>query len=174
MDLKRALEKEHSRANTSQIISYIGLSDDKFKVLFDLFINGSDTLKQRSAWVVGDIGVEQPSMIKPYLKRLINNLGAQHHNAIYRNTFRVLQEINIPTPLQGEAVEYAFDFLTRQAVPVAIKSCAMSTIYNISRDNPELKPELKLIIEDQMPYASTGFKGRGAKIIAKLNKEITG
>jgi hypothetical protein len=51
---------------------------------------------------------------------------------------------------------------------VAVKVFAMTVLSTIINDQPDLKKELKTIIEDQLPYASPGFVARARKIIKKL------
>ena len=48
----------------------------------------------------------------------------------------------------------------------------MTVLYNITLKIPELADELKIIIEDQMPYGSAGFKSRGKKILKGLQKAL--
>ena len=66
----------------------------------------------------------------------------------------------------------AFELLISRKEPVAVKVFAMTVLYNLSQEIPEIKSELKIVLEDQLPYGSAGFKNRGAKIISKLEQEI--
>lgn len=47
----------------------------------------------------------------------------------------------------------------------------MTAIFNLSAKYPEIKPELKLLIEMQLPNGSAGFISRGKKILKKLNQK---
>lgn len=44
----------------------------------------------------------------------------------------------------------------------------MTILHNLSKEHPDLKNELRVAIEEQMPYASAGFKSRGNKILKAL------
>jgi hypothetical protein len=46
----------------------------------------------------------------------------------------------------------------------------MTVLFNIVKKYPELKDELKMSIEDQLPYGSAGFKSRGRRILKSLEK----
>jgi hypothetical protein len=46
----------------------------------------------------------------------------------------------------------------------------MDVIFNIVKKFPELKEELKLAIEEQMPFGSAGYKSHGGKVLKALNK----
>jgi hypothetical protein len=51
-----------------------------------------------------------------------------------------------------------------------VKVFGMTVLANLCEKLPELKNELRIIIEDQMPYGSAGFKSRGSKILKKLQQ----
>ena len=44
----------------------------------------------------------------------------------------------------------------------------MSVLGNLAKKYSEIKPELKLIIEDQLPHQSAGFKSRAKHILKEL------
>ncbi len=44
----------------------------------------------------------------------------------------------------------------------------MTVLEKICRKIPELKPELRLIIEEQLPHGSAAFKNRGNRILKRL------
>ena len=46
----------------------------------------------------------------------------------------------------------------------------MDVLFNITKKFPELREELRLSIEDQMPFGSAGFLSRGTKILKLLDK----
>ena len=76
--------------------------------------------------------------------------------------------INIPEELWGETIEICFRFLSGNEA-VAIKVFSMSVLYNLSLNVPEIITELKVVIEDHLPYGSAGFKSRARKVLAKLD-----
>jgi hypothetical protein len=51
MNLRQQILKEHSKRNTDKIVSYIGNDPERFKILFDLFLNDESRVVQRSAWL---------------------------------------------------------------------------------------------------------------------------
>ncbi|CAN5372754.1 hypothetical protein BH23BAC1_BH23BAC1_12370 [soil metagenome] len=92
------------------------------------------------------------------------------HNAVKRNILRILQFIEIPDNLLGLAADVTFETMSSGKEPVANKTFAMSVLYNISKKEPDLKRELKILIEDRMPYESAAFTSRGKKFLNELNK----
>jgi hypothetical protein len=51
---------------------------------------------------------------------------------------------------------------------VAVKTEAMQTLGNIALKHPELKNELKMAIEDQLPKTTAGFHSRAKRIFKQL------
>jgi len=169
MDLEAQILKEHSKSNTNLITEYIGKDPVKFKALMDLFFHGEYRVVQRAAWAMSDAVTAHPELILPYLDQLVLNLkDAPKHPAVTRNTLRILQNLEVPERLQGELVNLCFDFVASRKEAVAIKAFAMTIIYNIGKSEPDLMNELKILIEDQMPFTSPAFQSRGRKILKAL------
>jgi hypothetical protein len=81
----------------------------------------------------------------------------------------MLQFIEIPPALQGIAAEACFENLSSEE-PVAVKVFAMTVIANLCKDYPELKSELVPLIEDQLPFATAGFRSRARKVLRQIEK----
>ena len=169
MNLVKALLKEHSKAQCNRIVEYIGTDKDRFEELVNVFITSTFRVTQRAAWPLSYCAEYHPELIKPHLKKLIHNLKRPGlHDAVKRNTVRLLQFISIPKSLQGVTAQVCFDLLQNRKEPIAVRVFAMTVLSNIAKDQPELKSELKIIIEDNMPYGSAGFVSRGRKILKDL------
>lgn len=171
MDLRKQLSKEHSKENTALIVSYIENHPEMVDDLMNIFLNESYRLVQRSAWVVGDLGRAKPEWIKPFIPSMIEQLKSPDiHVAVKRNTMRYLQEVQLEEDIWGELLDISMKFLSKNDETVAVKVFSMTVAFNIIKHIPELKDELRIVIEDQLPYGTAGFKNRGQKIISALNK----
>jgi hypothetical protein len=168
MNLLEELPKALSKLQTLAIANYIGDDKERFKELLDIFLNRDYRFSQRASAVLNACASTNPELIGPYVNLLLDNLKNPVHNAVIRNTIRVLQFIEIPEEAMGGAAEICFNLLQSRKEPVANRVFAMTVLYNISCKHPELKDELKLVIEDQLPYSSAAFKSRGSKILKKL------
>lgn len=158
MNIRTEILKEHSKIQTVKIANFIGNSQSLFDELMDLFLNDENRVTQRSAWVVSYCVEAHPKLIEPHLHKMIENLkNPGLHDAVKRNRVKVLSGIEIPKDMQGLAVKDCFDFLASQKETVGVKVFAMTTLFNICQKEPDLLRELRMLIEDQMPYASAGF-----------------
>ena len=170
MNIKEALLKENSKTQAKRITAYIGKDKARFAELMDIFFGDSYRLNQRAAWVVNFCAEAHPKLFEPYLGKMISNLNNDIHDAVKRNTVRMLQNYDVPEAYMGELADYCFGFLASNQEAIAIKVFSMTVLSNIVEKYPELKNELKVLIEDQLPYGSAGFKSRGKKILLKLEK----
>ena len=171
MDIKEALLEEHSKRQALLIKNYIGKDTQRFAQLMDLFFSEEWRINQRAAYSMNFCVEAYPELVTPYLEELIYNLEKEgNHDAVKRNTVRILQNIDLPEPLLGPAADVCFRLLNNPNEAVAIRVFSMQVLYNICLKEPDLANELMLIIEEYLPYSTAGFKSRGKKILQKLDK----
>lgn len=170
MDLKEALLKENSKENVVRISKYIGNDEQKFAALMDLFFNDKYRLSQRAAWVMSVTANKKEFLIAPYMEIMIKHLSIDEKPAIVRNIVRVLQDMEIPESLLGEAFEKCYALVAHRESPVAIKAFSITILYNICKIEPELKNEVSDLVQMQLPGASSGLKNRSLKVLKALEK----
>lgn len=169
MKLTEQINKGSGLANYQAIANHIGDDPTLFSELIHIFLTGSWRTNQRAATPLILCLKRFPHLIEPHLAPLIANLrNSAVHNAVKRNTLRILQEVEITEDCQAEATAVCFDLLLNNRTPVAIKVFAMTVLGNIAAQLPELKNELIIVIEDLLPYGSAGFVSRGSKVMKKL------
>lgn len=170
MNIREALLEEHSKQQTIKIVNYIGSDSDRFAELLKLFLGNEYRVTQRASWAVSYCAEEHPQLVKPYLSKLVKNLEKPGlHDAVKRNTLKMLETIAVPRSLQGQVADLCFKFLLSQE-PVAMKAYSMTILLNICKEEPDLKNELRLIIEDTMMLGSAGLKARGKRVLKELEK----
>ena len=169
MNLREELLREHSKKQTMRIVNYVGDDKERFAELINLFLKDGYRVGQRAAWSVSYCGRAHPELITPYIKIMLKNLNNPVHDSVKRNTVRVLQNFDIPKSLQGLAVKQCMR-LVEGNEPIAIKVFSITLLGNIAKQHPGLKHELKLLIETQIPFASTGFLSRANKVLKALEK----
>jgi hypothetical protein len=160
------LVKEHSKAQCDRIVAYVGDDAARFAELMRLFLSGEYRITQRAAWPLS-YGVRQyPALINPYFKSILDHLGKKGlHGAVVRNTVRLLQDVEIPKRYQGRVMSICFDFIQAPETAIAVKAFSLTVLHRLSRDYPEILPELKLIIEEQWDQAPPAFRSRAKKIM---------
>jgi len=170
MNLKEEILEDFSKQYVVYLAKKIGANQELFDELMILFLGKDYRITQRAAWILSHCFDENPWLINKHLKVMIDNLKKQVDVAVKRNTVKVLQHVDIPDDLLGDLAEICFGYLNSGKEAVAVKAHSMTILFNIVKKFPELKDELKLSIEDQMPYESAGFKARGRKILKALER----
>lgn len=167
-NLREEILKEHSKVQCNKIVAWVGDYQCRFDALFNLFLNDENRVTQRAAWPISYCVTLHPQFIKKQFKPLIKNLyKAGIHNAIKRNTVRILQEIDIPKRYQGEVMNLCFEYVASPTEAVAVKAFSLTVLAKMAKLYPEIIPEIKLLIEDQLPNQTAAFISR-AKHLIKL------
>lgn len=170
LNLRAEILREYSKPQALKIANYIGDDNERFSELITLFLEDEYRVTQRAAWIVSHCSDQHPQLLHPYLEKIIANLGGDIAIAVKRNTVRILQFVDIPEKLMGTLANYCFKYLTDAKEPIAVKVFSMTILANIAKKFPEMKDELRMAIEDQMPYGSSGFLSRGRKVLKALDK----
>ena len=169
MNLRTEILKEHSKAQCSKIVNWVGADQKRFDELFNLFLNNEYRVVQRAAWPVSNSVIAHPAFINKHWCKLIRNLEKPDlHNAVKRNGIRLMQDIEIPEKYHGEIMNICFKYLESPTEALAVKVFSMSVLGDLAKKYPEIKSELKLLIEDQLPHQTAGFKSRAKKILKQL------
>jgi hypothetical protein len=166
MDLLKAIEKEHSKAQCEKIVKYVGGDKERFAELMQLFLKGEYRVTQRAAWPMSICVEKHPALITPYFKQIIPLLQKPGvHGAVVRNIVRLLQYVEIPKRYHGQIMSVCFDFIADVETAAAIKAFSLTILENLSALYPDIRPELKLIIEERWEHETPAFKVRARKIL---------
>jgi hypothetical protein len=168
MDYIKQLLQEHSRTNTELIAKGIGNDPVEFKKIVNIIYKEQPPLPQRAAWLLAVVNDQHPELLKPYLSKFIDTIEHFQVDGIKRNMAAVLAKHDLPLRLQGKAVDVLFKLMLSPTETVAVKTEAMQTLGNIALKHPELKSELKMAIEDQLPKTTAAFHSRAKRIFKKL------
>jgi hypothetical protein len=169
MDLLKLLREEHSKKQTDRIANYIGDDQKRFAELINLFFKGEYRITQRAAWPMSYCVRRHPELILPYFKPLLDNLARKDiHIAVIRNTVRLLQDVDIPKRYHGRVMSTCFEFIQSPETPIAVKAFSLTILSHLAVDYPEIRGELKLIIEEQWEHATAAFRSRARKILKEI------
>lgn len=170
MDIKKELLKEHSKRQTTKVVNYIGDDPGRFNSLIKIFLEGPYRVTQRAAWPLSYCVAAHPQLIKPHLKSVLKMLEKKDvHVAVKRNILRFLQDIEIPRRYYGFVTDHCFSMMDPKET-IAVRVFAMTVLAHIAKEEPDLKKELRIVIEDQVPYASAGYLSRARKVLKELEK----
>jgi len=171
MNLRETILAEHSKANCNKIVNWVGHSQKRFDELFSLFLHSDpessrDRITQRAAWPISYCVIDHPDFISKHFSKLVKNLHKPGiHDSVKRNTVRLLQHITIPKKFHGKIMDLCFQYISSPGEPVAIKAFSLTILQNLSTQYPEIKNEIKLIIEERWEHETAAFKSRAKKFM---------
>jgi len=165
-NLRAEILKEHSKTQCNKIVDWVGDDQKRFDDLFNLFLQDENKVTQRAAWPLSYCVSSHPRFMKKRLGELIKNLHKPGiHDSIKRNTVRILQEIDIPKKYQGEVMNTCFQYVESPVEAVAIKAFSLTVLGNLAKLHPEILPEIKLLIEEQLPTQTAAFTSRAKQLL---------
>jgi hypothetical protein len=169
MDLKKQLLQSHSKVNCDLVVNWVGDSQQKFDELFQLFLCKEERLVQVSSWPLSYCVEAYPVFIKKYYPILFAIIQKpNNHAAVNRHILRILQFVEIPKKYEGITMNFCFDFIQDITEKTGVKVFSLVILENLVKKYPEIKEELRIILETQLPHESAGVKNRGHKLLKKL------
>lgn len=171
MNLREEILREHSKSQAANIADFIGDDKQRFDALMYLFLNDEYRVCQRAAMVVGIIAVKYPNLVLPFIEPMLQNLKDNSNQAVVRNTVRVLNYMEIiPESSVGLATSFCFNYVADPSAPIAVRAFSIHFLAKICQKEPDLKEELKLLLEDLIFYESPALVSASRNALKKLQK----
>ncbi|MHA4842713.1 hypothetical protein ACX0G7_01055 [Flavitalea antarctica] len=169
--LKHLILERHSRDNTSTVIALIGANKQLFAELISYLFSKDKRVAQRAAWIASEVCTIRPDLLKPHAKDIITNLAGKNvDSGVKRNSLRIFQHVPVPPSQHGTMMNICFQIITSNSEPPAVKANALTILDHLRERYPDIRDELKTVIESGMETESPAFKSRAAKILKKLKK----
>ncbi len=173
MNIKEALLQEHSKKQCLKIVTYIGDDKNLFGELITLMLNGEYRVAQRAAYSVSYCVQKHPALIKPWFGKMIKKMGdKQTHDAIRRNSLRILEDDDIPEKYCGLLFELSNNYLHDINEPIAVRAFSISVMFNIAKKYPDLNNEVKHNAESFVHCGIPALESRSKNILKQI-KNLT-
>lgn len=171
MDIRHELLADvyQSKRKALLVAGYACTSPVAFRELMHCFESGEYRLAQRAAYCVGIAADDRPELVEPYIGVLISQLKRTDvHDAIIRNSARILQDVTIPDEFHGELMDAAFALVANRQAAIAIRTFCLTILFNLSNSYPEIRKELRVLIEEAIDYETPAFVSRARKILKRI------
>jgi hypothetical protein len=170
VNLENEILREHSKRQVVRIAGWIGNDKRRFRQLMKIFLKGDYLLTQRSAWVISYCGERHPQLVVPWLSVMIGKMQEPGvHIAAKRNVLHILARIDVPPRLQGTVVSLCVRELECADAAIAVRVYAMTILLNVAQTEPDLKQELRALIEQMLPYAGPAVRARASIVLKTLS-----
>lgn len=169
MDIEKELYGRLGQKKAQKLASFI-IKDTSLKPLILAGLkHKDDAISKNTAWLLTHVHDCDKSYFEDSICELIEHIGKSNLDGVIRGILRCLQDYSIPIKKQGSLISSCFELLTDNNRPIAVKVFAMTIVYNHCEVYPELKRELKIVIEDLMSTNSPGIISRGSKILKRIS-----
>ena len=122
--------------------------------------------------MVDKIHEEYPELILDYLDQMTLQLETEKQQGKIRHLLKLISLNEIDKKHHAYLFDYCMEAMTSAKNPPAIRVHAMQILYNLSEYEPDLKPEVLALIEQEIEYhATAGIVSRGSKLVKKLRHQ---
>ncbi|MCA0363517.1 MAG: hypothetical protein LCH67_05695 [Bacteroidetes bacterium] len=127
-------------------------------------------------WLLRDVARLMPEEVFPLQHQIFETM-VQHASdeGIVRNGISFFENLPIDKNLEDSLFDFCFEKLLNHKSAVAIKAFSMNVCYNIALRYPDLLPELKIVIEDNMDSVgqnSPAIISRGRKMLRLIERHL--
>lgn len=172
MDLVSIIELHPGVENAKQLASMARENPYCLEELWRLTSDPRHYISRVAAWAIEYCFLEHPDVVKPYLPAMAERLNEVPTDSLRRHFLKMLWMGGFEEKHHGILADVSFRWMMDPERPTAVKMFSMKVLYDISKAEPDLKPELAAVIEDQLPKGTPGFKSAGRKILRKLYREM--
>lgn len=152
----------------------ISESPADFPTLMQVGLYSKNPNSWRAIYLADRIHDLHPEWLEPYLPKIIEQLKVEKHHGKLRHFLKLVSMNPIPEKYFGFLLDHCLSTFTSDKEPIANRVHAMQILFNISESEPELKPELLEIIQQEMEHHPTpGIRSRGGKLVRKLQRQIS-
>lgn len=168
--MRELLTKKASRANSYQVVAMVGKDYKLYKELIRLIVSYECPVSEKAAWAMNHCYEDGVGFFEDYFEEMTLVLAdSKYSDSVKRNIVRIFQFIDIPQKHQASIIDSCFTLVTNKKTAIAVKAFSLGVLEKMTKLYPELKNELRAVIEDLLPKASSGLKNRCQHILRRLS-----
>lgn len=166
---EQLLELLEAWENLGVIMNEVIAEPANYKNLVGITLNSNHPKSWRAAWLMDKINDQAPELIDGYIPEIIEQLKVEKSDGKKRHLLKLISLKVVPDEYLGFLTDYCISVFTSSKEPIAVRVHAMQILGNIAIKEPDLKPEIVLIMEHEMEnHGSAGIVSRCKKILKKL------
>ncbi|MBT8219067.1 MAG: hypothetical protein KJP00_04555 [Bacteroidia bacterium] len=171
MSIYDLVSEGRSKALVEKILNAVGSDPEKVDTLIDLIENAEKHVSFNAGWVLYHLLENKNIEWSRYFDKLWPLLKDNILPAVARSILKYLWYLDKwPDDKFTEVADHLLQYVADPGAPIAYQALSMEALYKHLNPYPELLEELKLILEQGMPYGSAGYKNKAQKLVRKINK----
>jgi hypothetical protein len=165
--LRLSFKEDDSDGNLRKWARFITENDVDIQDLLGL-IDEDRFTAMRFLWLMGGLVEIDPKRVAP----MVPYFFEKRHTITVPNYDRSLAKFcwlaGIPEEIEGEVTDALLQWILEPKISTSTKSFAVLALFNQTKKYPDLKTELRIVIEDQLDKNGSSFEKRAGKIMLKL------
>jgi hypothetical protein len=137
-----------------------------FGEVFAGMISEDPVVRMRSADAIEKISARRPDLLQPYKAQMLGPLAVAEQAEVRWHVAQMLPRLDLNPSEVSAAVEILRSYLHDQSV--IVRTFALQGFADLTKKDPELKPQVLAMIDDAMRSGSPAEKSRGRR----LNRSI--
>lgn len=125
-------------------------------------------ISMRFIWLIGHLCDVNPSAVSPAVNFFFKERNKVNFPNYDRSLAKMANLCEIPKESEAEIIDLLFCWILNPKIIVTTKNYSLEALLKISKDHPELKNEIRIVIEDQVKKNSISFEKHAGKILVKL------
>jgi hypothetical protein len=159
--------------NDSLVRAAAGFVDEEPKLvkrLVDLLLSEDYRIAQRAAGVLFYLAKRSGEIPGPHMKRLVAASEAEDApRVVRRNVLRIFQFVDAPENVRSRLFSHCLDVIGDPHQDRAIRAFAMTAALRAAGSSDELKRELSLVIEMQLPHETApSFVNHARRVVSRV------
>jgi hypothetical protein len=131
-------------------------------------IHAEKKVATRFSWMLGGIVERDPERVRPVIPYLFRQRKEILIHNFERSLAKFFALAGIPEEIEGEAVEALFQWLMDPKVLLSTRTFAMAALDKLCHKHPELKNELKIVLEELIQHNEGSLEKKARKILQAL------
>lgn len=173
-DFKKEILRANNKPQWLSCAKDCATEPKKFTFLLECFKSEDIRLQQNAANILNHFFELFPQKLKGHIVALIDMLDREQiHGGVKRNIVRWLQMVDLADfseDVLGKVLDHCFGFVNDRGEAIAVRAFSITVLANACKLYPELKNELKPILEALRDYGSAGEKSRAKRILGAMFK----
>jgi hypothetical protein len=156
-----------SIGRVDEVISDVLEDPDLFDELFMSILSEDEVVRMRAADAVEKITVDQPELLQPYKDILLDEISASEQQEVRWHWAQMIPRLVLAADERQQALDILIGYLDDKSN--IVKTFAMQALVDLARDDHELSPLVRPVVEEAIRSGSPAMKSRGRKLIKELD-----
>lgn len=170
MDWQCQLNKLFKTVSKEEVVRFISSHPEEIPNIIKTIKHKSERSAWRAAWIIDLLYRDDPSLIKPYIKELLNILIETPYNGVRRSLLKIIHSEPAPTTEDGRLLDKCFQWIVSPIIPTAVRVHAMQYVSQLLPSYPELKNEFILCLETALNDENKGIKTKARNLLKQIEQ----